>query len=202
MNMRFFDFPNKIKFPALFIAIILLAYLFWRIVLVGGSFVPKEFLEANQQGALIATQIVDFSKKSVSNIDKINDLDREENYSEALNLIMEEISRNEEMKKEAYNLSFELAKMAETLKEIKPKVATETALRGINYETSLIIRLINYNAFMGNLLITLRDKFTGKMVEEGKVGEIIKKINDEATAINDLNEQYKAAMNEFDEKIK
>jgi hypothetical protein len=34
------------------------------------------------------------------------------------------------------------------------------------------------------------------------VGEIIKKINDEATAINDLNEQYKAAMSEFEEKIK
>lgn len=202
MNMRFFDFPNKIKFPVLFVAIIFLAYLFWKIILVGGSFVPKEFLEANQQGSLIATQIVDFSKKSVTNIDKINDLDKAENYSEALNLIMEEISRNEEMKKEAYNLSSKLAKMAETLKDIKPKSATEIALKGINYETSLIIRLINYNAFMGDLLVTLRDKFTGKLVEEGRVKEIIEKINNEAVAINDLNEQYKTAMSEFEEKIK
>lgn len=200
--MRFSDIPNRVKFPVLFFAIILAAYFFWKVVLVGGSFVPTEFLEANQQGSAIATNIVNFSKESSNNIEKINSLDREGNYSAALELIMKEINRNEEMKKEAYNLSSELAKMAETLGEIKPKEATETALKAINYETSLIIRLINYNAFMGDLLVTLRDKFIGKEISSAEVEKIVEKINNEAVAINDLNEQYKTAMSEFSERIK
>jgi len=199
--MWFQRISNKTKISIIFVAIILATYLIWRFILVGGSFVPEQFLEANQQGSLIANRIVELSRESAENIKKINQLDREKKYEEAINLIMEEIKRNEEMKNQAFELSFKLANMTEFLNEIEPEEAVKVALKAMNYETFLIIRLINYNSFLGDLTSSLGDKFKG-LVGVEEISEIIKKINDEAVAINDLNEQYKTAMAEFERLVK
>ncbi len=173
-------------------------YLLWFLVLATDSHVPDQFLEANRSGAIIASQIVDLSAESGRNLGRINDFDREGRQREAIELVREEIRRTGELQQKAYDLSLELRKMAEVLSEVTPRAATDTALKAINHETTLIIRLLNYGRFLNELLSILQNKFDGGVVAPDRIGSVIGKINDEVTAINDLNKQYQDAI----EKLK
>jgi len=173
---------------------------FWAIFLNKESFVPKEFLEANKKGAMVAANIADLSKTYSDNLAVINDLDKEEKYSEAIDLVISEMKRNEELRGKAYELSVELGKMANSLLEIKPERATEAAMKAINSETSLIIRLLNYNNYLNELLKVLNGKFANGEYKEGAVEDLIKMINNEADAINSLNEKYSEEMRVFEER--
>lgn len=192
---------KKLSFFVTFVFIVLAAYFAWFYVSANNTFVPADFLEANNQGALVAFQIVDISHQSYQNLSQINDLDKQYRYSEAIDLVLEEMERNSELKQKAYELSLSLGKMTEELSGINPPQATEAALRAINYETTLIIRLLNYSEFLNDLLQALQGKFSGQTTGE-EIGGILKKINNEVVAINDLNLQYQEAINRFEELTK
>ena len=189
---------KRTVFWSVFAVVMVAVYLLWSLVLATDSRVPDSFLEANRSGALIASQIVDLSAVSGNNLQRINELDREGKAGEAIELVREEMKRTGELQQKAYDLSLELRKMTEVLPEITPRAATDTALRAINYETALIIRLLNYGRFLNELLSVLQNKFDGGVVEPDRVSFVVKKINDEVTAINDLNKQYQDAI----EKLK
>ncbi|PIR05031.1 MAG: hypothetical protein COV57_01365 [Candidatus Liptonbacteria bacterium CG11_big_fil_rev_8_21_14_0_20_35_14] len=193
--------PRKLGIFIAFVVVLFLIYGLWSLIFARDPFVPAEFIEASRESALIASQIVTFSSESSENISKINELDKQHRYSEAIVLVAEEIKRNEELKQKAYELSLQLGNMAGVLPSIRPKEATEIALEALNYETTIVLSLISYSDSLNDLLVALDDKFNNrKEFSPGRVQEMIEKINSEAESINGLNEKYKESINEF-EKI-
>lgn len=163
-------------------------------------FVPPEFLEAKSKGAVIAERIVSLSKESITNLAEMSAEDEIGNYTAGLELILKEVERNKEARDEALELSKELGKMTASLTQVKPEAATRAGLEAIINESQIVQRLINYNSYIFQLLDILQGRFTGGSSGPGtdeKVKELIGKMNEEAKAVNELNEKYKIQMSEF-----
>ena len=109
------------------------------------------------------------------------------------------MERNRQAREKAIELSIQLETMANNLSQISPASASQTALRAISSETTLISRLITYNDYLNQLLEVLREKFLGNGNGD-KVAELVEKINEEAKAINELNEKFNESMEMFDSK--
>ena len=161
--------------------------------------VPEDFLKARQQASIIALEIIAISNSSTVNFNQIAQLDSQGNYTEALILVSQELQRNAEARKKAIDLSVQLTTMAKNLDKISPASAGQIALEAISSETALISRLITYNDYLSQLLQILQDKFLGKASGD-KIPELVAKINDEAKAINDLNQKFDDVMKQFDVK--
>ncbi|HEY4496846.1 MAG TPA: hypothetical protein VI432_01720 [Candidatus Paceibacterota bacterium] len=163
-------------------------------------FVPGDFLIARERGALLAEEIVALSQASINNLKDIGSQDAAGNYTLGLNLIIEEIARNEEARNKAISLSKELEAMAIVLPSIKPSEALNVGTQAILSESQIVQRLINYNDYIYQLLNVLRSRFNKiKNVDSGReIKELIDKMNQEASSINELNEKYKSLMFEFD----
>lgn len=164
-----------------------------------GPYIPKEFLEARAKGAEISENIVRLTSESGSTLKEIGRLDKEKDYQAGVNLVQEELKRNEEARLAALALSAELEAMAQSVNRIRPDEASETALQAIVIESQIVQRLISQHHSLYKLLEFLRSRFTNG---EGATGEMVQdliaKMNAEVTAINDLNNQYKEAMIKFD----
>ncbi len=180
----------------LFVAVVLGAYFGTR-AFGGFASVPPGFSDARLQGALIAETIVNLSNKTVSNLELINDLDRERKYRQALEETVKLIAQSKEMRDQAVALSNETQKMTVALSDIKSFEARQAALEAISSRLALISQLINYSASVGKLLETLQARFSGARAEHN-VAELISQINAEVTAINSFDKQARQAMERFD----
>ena len=159
---------------------------------------PKEFLEARTTASPIAQDIVNTSNDLTKSLDQVAQLDSEKKYTEAINFLTQEIARNKDINQKAIRLSEELGKMAMAVPNISPVNVSQLALRAISSETTLISRLIAYNDYLRQLLEELRLKFLGKSVNNGKIQELIGKINEEVRIINKLNVQFNSSMDKLD----
>lgn len=188
-------------------------YLFAFLAVVGGylivalarSFgggVPAEFSEARLQGALIAQSIVDLSGGSIIDLQTINQLDKERNFTEALNLATAAINKSRGIRDEAIKLSSELEKMTKALSELKSFEARQAALESISNHLALITRLINYSGYLSQLLEVLRSRFAGDAINGEQVAVLVNQVNVEVTAINSFNNQAEQAMKRFDELVR
>lgn len=160
--------------------------------------VPDDFLQARQNVASIAKEIVVLSDQTAKNIEAISILDRDGKYDEALNLVTREISKNQEARAKAILLSVEAQKMTNAIPDLRPVSLQPIALEALNNKVSLINRLITYNGYLYDLLNILQNKLLGK-INGDKIPELIAKINDEARAVSELNEKFNDLMRQFDE---
>ena len=159
---------------------------------------PDEFLKARQEASIIAQDIIGFSNQTANNISKISELDKEAKYEDALNLIAGEVDHNRQAREKAISLSAQLEKMAKNISGIEPPEAAQIALQAISSETALISRLISYNDYLVQFLEVLRQKFSEDKNTNGRIAELVGKINEETKAINDLDENFNQLMVEFD----
>jgi hypothetical protein len=189
--------PKKAKIAALFALIVLIGYFIFYFITVDPKSVPSEFLMARQEASAIAEEIVGLSSQSAGNLTEISRLDQEGKYSDALNLISEELERNRQAREKAIGLSSQLELMATNIAGISPASASQVALQAVSSETTLISRLITYNDYLNQLLEVLRDKFMG-LSNGNSIPDLISKINNEATAINDLNKKFNDLIEDFD----
>ncbi len=182
-----------------FLLITLITYLVVQILTPDAKNIPRDFLMARQEASLIAKDIIAISSRTAENIKQISDLDKNKNYTEALNLISEELNNNREARENAIKLSSQLEIMAKNVSQISPTAAGQIAIQAISSETALISRLITYNDYLIKLLEILQAKFLGKEKNSNdKITDLINKINDEARAINDLDNNFNKLMTEFD----
>lgn len=166
-------------------------------------YVPEELLQARERGAVISESIVANSKTSVETLKRIRTEEVSGNYESAMDIVLEEIKRNEKAREEALELSYELAHMTERLGEVRPEEAAQAGLQATIHAAQVTQRLINYNTYTYQLLELLRSHFaTGDGTNDAaialQVQSLVDKMNIEAEAINTLNEEYKKAMLEFD----
>jgi len=164
--------------------------------------IPQTFTDARLQGAIIAQNIVNLSNQSASDLEKINELDSEHNFTEALTITTDVIRRSAEVREQAVALAGEIEKMTKALSEIDSFEARQAALESIANRLALINRLINYSNYLAQLLDVLRNRFTGKPPTDHEVANIVTQINAEVTAINSFNNQAGQAMDRFDKIIK
>jgi len=139
--------------------------------------------------------------ESIENLGAVSTEDEIGNYTSGLDLVLKEVQRNEKARKEALDLSQELGVMAKSLNQVQPEEAAKVGLEAIINESQIVQRLINYNAYIFQLLDVLQSRFTkgGAAPDtDEKVKELINKMNEEAEAINELNDKYKNLMGEFD----
>ncbi|MDP3015265.1 MAG: hypothetical protein Q8N28_02545 [bacterium] len=193
----YFKIPRRIRLLIIFIIIIFTAYFILRFLNAEPRNIPSDFLAARQEASLIAQDIVLLSNESTNRLNEIAQFDKDRKYTEALILISQELERNREAREKAIKLSAQLEIMAKNLAKISPASAGQIALEAISLETALISRLITYNDYLTKLLEVLREKFLEKHNGD-QVSELISKINDEAKAINDLNQKFNEVMKEFD----
>ena len=183
-------------------------YFLVKIALVASSpkpFVPQDFTDARGKGAVIAEEIVALSEASIANLELIGQYDEKKNYEDGLNLVSEEVQDNEAARVKAYDLSTQLKIMANNLNSVKPEDAARIGLEAILNELQIVQRLLNYNADVLQLLKVLSNKLSNPesvLNSNERVKELISSMNDEARAVNDLNNKYKDLMAEFDNLTK
>jgi len=163
------------------------------------NFVPAEFSEARIRGAAYAEQIVAHAETSVKNLEVIAYFDREGNAPAALDLITKELGKINEVHAAAIGLSGELEKMARYLSDIKPARARLHATEAVSAEVALVSHLLLYNDHLKELFGALHVKFQNQgAYSNGKVNDLIEKVNEETRAINELNRRFNASLAEFD----
>lgn len=196
----YFRVPRRLRFFIIFTLLIVVAYLVFYLLAANSKVkeVPDEFLKARQEASLIAQDIIGFSNQTANNISKISELDKAEKYEDALNLITMEIDYNRQARERAISLSAQLEKMAKSISGIEPPEAAQIALQAVSSETALISRLMSYNDYLVQFLEVLRQKFSAEKNTNGRIADLIGKINKESKAINDLDKNFNQLMAEFD----
>lgn len=160
------------------------------------------FGSARAQGAVVADAIVGLSGRFGSDLQDINRLDREREYSEALKRTEDLLARSEEMRAKARELSSNLQTMTETLQAVEPLEARMAALDSIAKRIILIDHLIRYSENLRELAEVLRAKFSGIAISDTNVQILVDKVNIEVSAINNLNRNAMVSMERFDELVK
>jgi hypothetical protein len=189
--------------PLILITILLGTAVFMSVRLVSFQIrnVPPEFISARDRGALLASEIVDLSRQSLTRLAQIAEFDQERKFNQALALISEELIEYQKSQDTAARLASQLEIMARLLPEIKPSRAREIAAEGVSAEVALVSRLVTYNDKLRDLFVVLQLKFNTRNVSgelDGRVNELINKINEQAKAINQFNKRFDDAMAEFD----
>lgn len=161
--------------------------------------IPAEFKDARTQGAIVAQDIVNISNGLSADLEKINMLDEQRNYAGALNLTVDLLKRNQEVKAKALELSTSLEKMTGGLATIKEPDARQAALESIASRLAIIGRLLSYNDYLNQLLGSLNKRFSGSAIQPNTIKNLTAQINAEVTAINNFNRQAGQAMDRFDE---
>ncbi|MEK7608153.1 MAG: hypothetical protein AAB495_01085 [Patescibacteria group bacterium] len=198
MKLRFRPTAAAITFFILFFG----GYALYRLVRASQWQIPEEFVQSRSEGALMAQMIVSLSGEVSNELQRINELDKDRRYEEALTAVTELATKNGKMREEAVNLSRELERMTKSLSEIRSPEARDLALEAINNRLALIIRLISYNDGIMRLLGELRLHFVGASGSTDQVSVIINRINLEVAAINDFNRRATEAMDRFDRATK
>lgn len=162
------------------------------------SGVPADFTTARQQGALIAQNIVDLSNQSTDDLTRVNAFDKSGDYTNALVLTTNIITKNQTLHDQAVSLSGQIEEMAKSLPEISSAEARQAALDAISSRLALVSELISYSGDLEHLLVTLQGHFTGASIKPGDVQTIVDQINTDVNAINNFNSQAQGSMVKFD----
>jgi len=189
--------PRKVKIFVL-AGILVAGSLVISLVLSFDGGVPKEFSEARLQGAMISQTIVELSSKSTLDLESIGRLEKAGNYKGALEVVASAVKRSQEIRENALKLSKELEKMTLGLSDLDSFEARQAALEAISNHLALVSRLINYSAYMGDLLGIIQSKLSGDWSRSGQIQELLNQVNAEVAAINSFNNQANQSMERFD----
>lgn len=196
---------KRISFFVNITLVLIIAFIFGLIgysLLKNDSFVPESFVEARSTSSFIASELVSILDNSSKILDKILEEDKNGKFSSALELVDQEIEKIESANNKALELSKELIKMAESLREIKPFKARDLAFTAITQETSLLFSVRDYNSFFSSLLETLRLKFTDDVrYNDDNIQTLMKKMNEGAKEINSINESFNQELKAFDKAL-
>ena len=191
---------RNLKFFLIFIGVVIVAFGVYRFFPKSFSAlnsVPQEFADANQNAALISQKIVDFSNNAADDLTKINQLDSQNKYVDALNLTSEAFNQNLEMRNQAVALSNELDKMTQALSQVASLEARQAALEAISDRLAMVNKLINYSDYLNQLLLDLRLHFADQKIDPNQIEALISQLNSEIRAINALNDQANSEIDQF-----
>ena len=193
-------FSRRTKAIAAFIIVIAVGYvvaMFWQ----SRNRVPQDFTAARMQGAIIAPSLVNTSNESTADLAKVNEYDQQGDYNDALALTSNMITKSEDLRNQAVQLSAQVEEMTKALSGIKDVTAQQAALESISSRLALINQLVNYSADLEHLLEVLQLRFSGQTEPRGEVQGLVNQINTDVNAINNFNTQAGQAMESFDKIV-
>ena len=162
------------------------------------SGVPQEFTQARSQGAAIAANIVTISSQSTADLAKVNELDKQGNYTDALAMTTQLVTQSQQLRDQAIALSNQVSQMTQALSLVNSFEARQAALQGIASQLAIITQLVNYSNDLDKLLLVLQNHFTNRAWQPNDVQGLVNQINLDVTAINNFNSQATQAMAQFD----
>jgi archaellum component FlaC len=134
---------------------------------------------------------------------RVNHLDQEQDYDSAIELADTLIAQSTEIRFRAQNLSKELKVMTQSLDKIYSSSARESALNSINARVEMINSLLAYSDRLTDLLNALKDRFAGNSSQHtSNVVDLVNKINEEVSQVNQFNQKATDEMNVFDEIVR
>lgn len=190
-------FSRKVRIILIFAVVIAAGYAFavyWQ----GRNRIPAAFATARNQGAIIAQNIVSTSDSSTATLEKIDQYDKEGDYTDALSLTRGLVSQSQTLRTQAIDLSDQIEAMTQSLSSVKDFGAQQDALEAISSHLALINQLVNYSGDLGKLLDTLQARFSGEAGTNSEVTNEVAQINTDINAINNFNHQAEQALAAFD----
>lgn len=161
--------------------------------------VPRSFLDARFDSALVSKRIVELTRLTNEDIKAINVSDLNGNANEARELIKKARVNNTEAYQRAFELSQHLRKLAESLGELSSNKSQRLAYEAVAIQLSLVSEFINYtqnlNRFFDNLDRAISTNTNGARAD---VYSALRDVNTSTDAINKLNNDFLAKMKKFD----
>jgi len=164
--------------------------------------VPVLFAEARSSAGRAAQEITDLSKQVRDDLNKVQELQRKGNIKEARAALADIQSRNETIKRDASQLSTDLTTMAQSIADIGDGDAQPLALEAVTIHVEIMKYVVTYNEDLEELTGLLETRFQGKAVQQKRIDELVKRINDAVDTINGLNTQATEKLRSFDDAIR
>jgi hypothetical protein len=160
---------------------------------------PPELLEAKTASSVIAEEITGLSSEAAANLEAISREDKAGNYYEAVDLVITEIKRNNEIREKCVGLLSELQKMIAGLGEVNSVQAQAAGLQAVSAEMTLVNQLMSYNDGLQTLLEHLRLKFLSSSPKDFNAGtaSILEEVNAQVEQINSQNRRAQTQIREF-----
>jgi hypothetical protein len=164
-------------------------------------YVPDDFKNARLEGAVISESIVSLSNQLSNDLARVNTLDDQGRYDEAIELADALIGQSKDIRVKANQLSTQLETMTRSLDGITSSDARDVALSAITERIAMIESLISYSDQLTRVLTILRGRFVGETIQQLKVSEAIIRINQEVERINTSNQKAAESMKRFDDLV-
>lgn len=194
---------RKIILFAVIFIVLLAGYFALRLRAASRVTVPQAFSEARGRGAVVSQDIVNISNGIAEDVKKMQDLDRDKKYEEALGVAASIDGKLDDLRTKAIDLTEELEAMTAALAAITDPPTRQAALDSISSRMALISRLVTYTDGVKRLTEVLRTHFeTGKALPAEDTSRLVAEINAEVRAINAFNGQASQAMDRFDEAVR
>ena len=199
INQLFSRRNSTIYLIVTFALLLGLPYITWRFVFSKQFSLPQEFIDSKHRSAIISTELVNLSGASVGDLDTINSLEKQKKYSEALELVYQEVDQVNTMRQKASELLVILQGMTKNLENVRPESARELGLQAINSEVNIINHLITYNNYLEQILKLLTSKFLYGENVGVQLDEVVQKINIEVNTIAELDAQFNESFRKLEE---
>lgn len=196
------NIPKKTRIISLtIVALVAVAFVGYFFSPFSTATVPQEFIDGRDAAAVHAQDVVSLLKETGNNLRKIQELEQQGKYKDALQIVYYEIEKNRTVTEKALALTGDLEKMAKAVPDIEPNRARETALVAISSEVMLVTTLNGYiNNDLSRLLQLLGDRLLGRSGDIEALNRMVDAMNVKTDSINNLNNQFTQLMEEFNSK--
>lgn len=163
---------------------------------------PNQFVESFQSASQVSKDIVSLTAKTNDAIRAIGDLDAAKDGERVFALIREAREANEKAYDQAFLLSQDLQKIAESLAGVRSQESQRIAYDAIATELALVSEFIAYTQ---NLQLFL-DRMSALVYvdvpeQRAAVEEVIAEVNEKTRSINQLNADFLSKMRSFEESL-
>ncbi|BCX15800.1 MAG: hypothetical protein KatS3mg098_029 [Candidatus Parcubacteria bacterium] len=160
--------------------------------------IPPAFQQGRSQASLYAKEIVGLIHEISQSLREIQNLEGKDKDAKALDIVLVQIEKNNQVRQKAVLLAEELTKMTNAISYIRPPKVGKTALEALSTETVLIQRLVNYNELLSKLLTLIKDGLFSKKTDYDEINKVVNQLNKEADEINKLNDKFLSLIGDFD----
>ena len=181
-------------------ALALAGIVFW--VVYRPLHIPDDFVSGRQAAAALSQRIVEITGAVNSRIQEASQNERGGHKEIALALVQEASDRNYEAHQRAVELSVELEKWAESLKEMASGQSQELALQAISIDSQLVSEYLEYTGYLNEFLETLEATFgSNDPGDRKRILDALSAVNQKAQVINQMNAVFTEKIKEFDRSL-
>lgn len=163
---------------------------------------PGSFMDARERAAEISKRIVELTSETSKKIKAANVSDLTGRTLDARTLIQEARTNNTEAYQNAFELSRQLQRLAESLAELKSTKSQRLAYEAVAVELALVSEFITYTQNLNRFLDNLDKAIVfNSVAARDEVRAALQEINKSAETINRLNLEFLAKMKKFDSSL-